>query len=81
MIYQSSLMSADQFDAARQLKIGGVLKVNLNLKRFYCLIMEPVEETQKGRQRIKRVRDRGDKDIERESKIYIEKRKTEREKV
>jgi hypothetical protein len=41
--------------------------------------MEPVEETQKDRQRIKRVRDRGDKDIERDSKIYREKRKTDRE--
>jgi hypothetical protein len=40
--------------------------------------MEPVEETQKERQRIKRVRDRGDKDIERDSKIYGEERKTDR---
>jgi hypothetical protein len=40
--------------------------------------MEPVEETQKERQRIKRVRDRGDKDIKRDSKIYGEERKTDR---
>jgi hypothetical protein len=40
--------------------------------------MEPVEETQTDRQRIKRVRDRGDKDIERDSKIYGEERMTDR---